>query len=158
MVVGAFGEGILKEGREIDRKKLGQIVFSDRAALDRLNNMMHPWMYEKVMRLLEECRAKGVPVVVVEIPLLVEVPLRMRVGQPTLSDEVDEVWVTVASEEAMLKRLEEKGIDREQALRRIRSQASSEERQGYGDVLIDTDRSLEEVEAEVRRVWKERLQ
>ena len=153
-VVAAFGNEILKPDREVDRKKLGGIVFASPRALDRLDRIMHPWMYERVKAGLEEYRRQGgVDVVALEMPLLVEVPLYMRPGQPSLTDEVDEVWVTVAPESTVVKRLEEKGMSREEALARIRSQISSEERLKHADVVIDTDCSLEELESKVRELW-----
>lgn len=152
-VVAVFGEGILGPDREIDRRKLGAIVFGDARARDRLDRIMHPWMYEAVRARLEEYRRQGVAVVVLEIPLLVEVPLYMRAHQPSLTDEVDEVWVTVALEATVIRRLEEKGLAREEALARIRSQISSEERLKHADVVIDTDCSLEELRTRVRELW-----
>ncbi len=156
-VVAAFGEEVLKPDREVDRKKLGGVVFSSPQALERLNHIMHPWMYDAVKARLEECRRRGVKVVVLEIPLLVEVPLYMRAGQPSLTDEVDEVWVAVAPESTVLRRLKEKGVSRQEALARIRSQISSGERIKHADIVIDTNCSLEELREKVGELWK-RLQ
>jgi dephospho-CoA kinase len=154
-IVAAFGSEILTPGREIDRPKLGQIVFGNPEALARLNNIMHPWVYRVVRTKLEDYRRWGVKVVVLELPLLVEVPLSLRVGQPSLSDEVDEVWVTVAPEVTVLKRLKERsGMSEEQTLARIRSQLASEERTRHADVIIDTDCSLNELKTRVRELWQ----
>lgn len=153
-VVAAFGNDILAPDGNIDRKKLGDIVFSNPEALARLNNIMHPWMYETVKAKLEEYRQQGMGVVVLEAPLLIEVPLSLKAGEPSLLDEVDEVWVTVAPEFTVFKRLKEKsGLSEEQALARIRSQLSSEERIKHANVVIDTDCSLEELKQKVRALW-----
>ena len=153
-IVAAFGTGILTPDREIDRKKLGKIVFGNPEALARLNNIMHPWMYETVKAQLGEYRRQRVGVVVLELPLLVEVPLSLRAGEPSLSDEVDEVWVAVAPESVVLRRLKDKlGLSEPEALARIRSQLSSEERTRHADVVIDTDCSLDELKARVRELW-----
>lgn len=154
-VVAAFGNGIVAPNGEIDRKKLGEIVFGSAEALARLNNIMRPWMHETVKAQLEEYRRQGIRVVVMEVPLLVEVPLSMRAGEPSLSDEMDEVWVTVAPESTVLKRLREKsGMSEEQALARIRSQLTSEERIKHADVVIDTDCSLKELKEKVKALWQ----
>ena len=154
-VVVAFGTGIRTTNREIDRQKLGKIVFGNPEALDQLNNIMHPWMYQKVKAQLGKYRRRGVSVVVLELPLLVEVPLSLRAGEPSLSDEVDEVWVTVAPEATVLRRLKERGgMPEEQIRSRIRSQLSSEERTKQADLIIDTDCSLDELEARVRELWR----
>jgi dephospho-CoA kinase len=153
-IVAAFGAEIITPSREIDRKKLGQIVFGNPEALTRLNNLMHPWVYQTVRARLGEYRRRGVKVVVLELPLLVEVPLSLKAGQPSLSDEVDEVWVTVAPEPVVLKRLKSKsGLSEAEALARIRSQLPSEERLKHADVVIDTDCSLEELEKRVKELW-----
>lgn len=153
-VVATFGDRVLKPNREIDRRGLGKIVFADAEALARLNNIMHPYIYKTVKAKLDDYRRKGVGVVVLEVPLLIEVPLSMRAGEPSLSDEVDEVWVTVAPESAVLKRTKEKsGMSREQTLARIRAQLTSEERTKHADVVIDTDCSLKELKEKVKELW-----
>lgn len=153
-VVAAFGTEILTPNGEIDRKKLGGIVFGNPNALARLNNIMHPWMHEVVKAQLKEYRRQGVKVVVMEVPLLIEVPLFMRAGEPSLSDEVDEVWVTVAPESTVLRRLKEKsGMSEEQTLARIRSQLPSEERIKHADLVINTDCSLDELKTRVKELW-----
>ena len=154
-IVAAFGTEILTPSGEIDRKKLGKIVFVNPEALARLNNIMQPWMYEAVKARIEDYRRRGVGVVVLELPLLVEVPLSMRVGQPTLSDELDEVWVTVAPEAVVLRRLKDKsGLSQAQSQARIRSQLPSKERLKHADVVIDTDCSLDELKAKVAKLWQ----
>jgi len=153
-VVTVFGNEIVKPNGGIDRKRLGEIVFASPEALARLNNIMHPHIYNMVKAQLEEYRRRGVGVVVLEAPLLIDVPLSLGAGEPSLLDEVDEVWVTVAPEFTVFKRLKEKsGLSEEQALARIHSQLPSEERIKHADVVIDTDCSLEELKQKVRALW-----
>ena len=148
-VVAAFGRQVLTPGGDIDRKKLGEIVFGNSELLSRLNEIMHPRMYDMVKAQLEGYRWRGVRVVVLEAPLLLEA------GWTSL---VDEVWVTVASESTILRRLQEKaGLSQMEALARIRSQLSSGERVKRADVVINTDCSLEEVNTKVKELWQ-RLQ
>jgi len=148
-VVAAFGRQILTPSGDIDRKKLGEIVFGNAELLRRLNQIMHPRMYDMVKVQLEEYRRQGVEVVVLEAPLLLEA------GWTSL---VDEVWVTVATEDTVLKRLQEKvGLSKEDSLARIRSQLPSEERVKRADVVINTDCSLDEVKATAKKLW-DRLQ
>jgi len=148
-VIDAFGTGILKDNEEIDRQKLGDIVFNDPESLARLNRIVHPQIGRLVMEELEKLRSKGVDVVVIEAILLIEA---------RWTNIVDEVWVTVAPEETVLKRLQNRsGLSEEQARARIRAQLSSEERAKYGDVVINTDCDLSEVRATVDELWQ-RLQ
>lgn len=147
-VVAAFGRQILTPSGEIDRKKLGWIVFGNPEALARLNQIMHPWIYALVKAEIEEYRRQGVKVVVLEAPLLLEA------GRPSLVDEVDEVWVTAAPESTVLKRLKKVGLSEQESLARIRSQLSSEERVRHADVVIDTDCSLDELKQKVKELWQ----
>ena len=144
-VVAAFGRQILKPGGEIDRHKLGETVFGNPHLLSRLNQIMHPGMYEMVKAQLEEYRQQGVKVVL-EAPLLLEA---------NWTSLVDEVWVTVASESTVLRRLKEKSeLSETQSLARIRSQLPSEERIKWADVVINTDCSLDELRAKVTELWQ----
>jgi len=145
-VVAAFGRQILAPDGNIDRKKLGEIVFGNPESLSRLNQIMHPRMYALVKAQLEEYRRQGTRVVVLEVPLLLEA------GWTSL---VDEVWVTTAPEATVLKRLEERiGLSQAESLTRIRSQLSSEERIRHDDVVINTDCDLDELKSKVKELWQ----
>ena len=145
-VVAAFGRQILTPGGDVNRKKLGEVVFGNPESLVRLNQIVHPQIGKVVKAQLEEYRRQGVRVVVLEIPLLVET------GGTSL---VDEVWVTIASESAVLRRLKERSeLSRQQSLARIRSQISNEERVKHADVVIKNDGSLDELKAKVKKLWQ----
>jgi len=145
-VVAAFGRQILTPSGEIDRKKLGKIVFSKPESLSRLNQIMHPRMYDMVKAQIEEYRRQEVAVVVLEAVVLIEA---------NWTSLVDEVWVTVAPQAMVLKRLkEQRGLEEEQTLARIRSQLSSEERIKHADVVINNDGNLDEVKAKVKELWE----
>jgi len=151
-VVAAFGPEILTSNGEVDRKKLGEIVFANPQALARLNEIMHPRIYDMVKAEIEKYRRQGVGVVVLEAPLLLEASGR------SLVDEVDEVWVTVAPESTVLKRLKKKlGLSEPESLARVRSQLSSEEKIKQADVVIDTNCSLNELRAKVKELWQKLL-
>ena len=145
-LVAAFGEQILASDGTIDRKKLGGIVFSDPESLKRLNQIVHPRMFEMMKERIEGYRRQGVKVVVMEAAILLEAkwtPL------------VDEVWVTVASESAVVERAKERtGLPEEQILARIRSQLSVEERTKHADVVIRNDGNLEELKTKVKELWE----
>ena len=145
-VVAAFGRQVLTPGGNIDRAKLGEIVFGKPESLSRLNQIMHPRMFNMVKAQLEEYQRQGVDVVVLEAPLLIEA------GWTSL---VDEVWVTVASESTVLRRLKERiGLSQSESLARIYSQLSSEERTKHADVIINNDGNLDELKARVGELWR----
>ena len=145
-LVAAFGQGILSPDSQIDRAKLGQIVFGNPQALKQLNNIMHPLMYKLAAERIDRLRKQGVSLVVLEAALLIEadwIPL------------VDQVWVTVASEETVVERLgKNKGIASEDVRSRIRSQLSATERIKYARVVLYTDCSLERLRTRVRLHWQ----
>lgn len=145
-VVSAFGKQIVAPDGEIDRKKLGEIVFGSPQARLKLEQIMHPAINEIVKARIEEYRRQGITTVVLEVPLLVEA------GWTSF---VDEVWVTTAPESVILKRLEERsGMTADESRARIRSQLPSEERLQHADVVIDTDCTLNELKARISQLWQ----
>ncbi|KPJ53054.1 MAG: hypothetical protein AMJ37_01915 [Dehalococcoidia bacterium DG_18] len=145
-LVDAFGKSILKQNMEIDRKKLGEIVFNDPRALARLNEIVHPKMHTMMKEEINRLRGEGVGMVVLEAAVLIEA---------NWTDLVDEVWVAVAPEEVAVKRLQNRGgLSEEQARARIRSQLSHEERARHADVIIDTDCEISQVRARVAELWQ----
>ena len=146
-VIATFGKQILTPGGEIDRKKLGSIVFSQPEALLRLNRIMHPRMRDMIEAQIEKYRQQGVDVVVLEAAILIE-------AESDWISLVDEIWVTVASEAAVVKRLkQQRELDEKQTLARIRSQLSTEERIKHADVVIHNDGKFDEVKAKVKELW-----
>jgi len=147
-IVAAFGKSILKPNGEIDRNKLGKLVFADAAALSKLNRIIHPQIYEMVKRKIDEYRQADTRIVVVEAALLIEA------DWTSLIDLVDQVWVTTAPEAAIVRRLKnERGLKEEQVLARLQAQMSPEEKAKRADVVINTDCSLDELRTRVTELW-----
>ena len=145
-LVAAFGEGIVAPDGTIDRKNLGAIVFSDPEELARLNQIVHPRMFDMMKARIEQHREQGVAIVVLEAAILLEA---------NWTPLVDEVWVTVASELVVVRRtMERTGLPEEQIRARIGSQLSNEERTKQAKVVIRNDGSLQELEARVHELWQ----
>ena len=149
-VVDAFGTDILQPNEEVDRRKLGAVVFSDPKELARLNSIMHPRMYTMLEVQLNEMRESGVEVAVVEAAILIEAkwtPL------------VDEVWVTVASEDTVVLRVQQRNnLAEEEIRRRIRSQLSNEERSEHANVVIENNAGMQELQDKVKDLWNNHVQ
>jgi len=149
-VVDAFGTDILQPNEEVDRRKLGAVVFSDPKELARLNSIMHPRMYTMLEVQLNEMRESGVEVAVVEAAILIEAkwtPL------------VDEVWVTVASEDTVVLRVQQRNnLAEEEIRRRIRSQLSNEERSEHANVVIENNAGMQELQDKVNDLWNNHVQ
>ena len=147
-VVAAFGGDILDSDDQIVRSKLGAIVFSDPAQLQKLNSIVHPRIYDMISDRIESLSGNGVEVAVVEAALLIEAkwtPL------------ADEVWVVTTPRETVLSRLSARGMTAERAESIIESQMPQDEREAHADVIIDNDSRLQELEESVRDMWESRI-
>ena len=145
-VVKAFGDGVLLPDGEIDRKKLGGIVFNDPEELTKLNRIMHPRMGQMVANMIKE---EDADVVVVEAALLLEA------GWDKL---VDEVWCTEAAAEIVINRLKARsGLSRDEAQKRINAQMSTKERKLRSQVMIENNGDLAELTKVVGQIWESRV-
>ena len=145
-VVKEFGDGVLLPDEEIDRKKLGSIVFNDPVQLAKLNEIMHPRMGQMVANIIEGLDAE---VVVVEAALLLEA------GWDAL---VDEVWCTGASEDIVIDRLGSRnGLNKEEAQKRINAQMSVDERKSRSQVMIENNGDLAQLTTVIEQIWENRV-
>ncbi len=151
-VVATFGEGILAGDGAIDRRKLGPIVFSDPAQLEKLNAISHPRMAQRMGAEIDQLRAgplaRRPPVIVLDAAILLEA------GWDALCDEV---WVVVAEPETALARLMARdGLGRAEATARLNAQMSNPARMARAGQVIHNDGSLEELRAQVKKLWQAR--
>ena len=148
-VVDTFGKEILQPSGEIDRQKLGAVVFSDPQQLEKLNAIMHPRMAGMVADRIQVLRDQGVSTVVVEAALLFEA------GWDSL---VDEVWTTDSSVESVVERLQARnGMDEKEAHRRIGSQMDRAERIERSDLVVDNSGDVSALEQTVSALWDNRV-
>ena len=153
-VVEEFGEEVLTESGDVDRAKLGEIVFKDRRALRRLNAIVHPRTRLLIEERMHQLRARCVGTVVIEVPLLAEA-IRQDAGW---TSTLDEVWVTVAPAAMVVERLRDRdGLDEEAVKARVRSQVAQQERLSYADAVIDNRGSLAELRQQVQALWRQRI-
>ncbi len=137
-VVAHFGPDILAPDDTIDRRALGAIVFSDPAALRRLEALVHPSTIAEIERRIV---VSGAPVVVVEAIKLLE---------SGMAETYDAIWVATCAEEEQVARLQaSRGLERTEALRRIRAQPPQVEKLARADVIIHTDGPKEATRAQV---------
>jgi len=142
-VVEAFGKWLLAPDGEIERAKLGNLAFRDRAAMTQLEGIIHPLVMQATDLLI---RRAIQPVVVVEAIKLLESPLR---------GACDSIWVTNAPEEVQVERLMRKrGLPRERALNRIRMQAPQSEKVAAAQVVIRNIGSYDDLWKQVSAEWK----
>jgi len=131
-LIETFGQGILDKNGAVDRRKLGEIVFSDKNKLEELNKIVHPPLKEAIISATEKqknLRTEELIVINAALP-----PLFERI--------VDRVWVILASREIRLKRVKNKKI--------IDVQASEEDYRKIADVIIENEGTIEELNAKVQ--------
>jgi dephospho-CoA kinase len=141
-VIEAFGKYLLKENSEIDRKKLGQIVFSDTNALSILESIVHPLVRQAVEHLVRKSHHR---VIVIEAIKLLESPLKQT---------CDVIWVVTAGESTQLQRLQQNGMALDQAKQRMASQSSQATKAAAADTVIENSGSISETWEQVKRAWK----
>ncbi|WP_173434326.1 dephospho-CoA kinase [Allosalinactinospora lopnorensis] len=144
-VVEEFGAVVLTPEGELDRPKLGEIVFADEARLARLNAIVHPRVGERTEELMS--RAPQDAIVVYDVPLLVE---------NDLGSLYDLVIVVDAPEEAQIERvMANRAMTEDQARARVKAQAGREQRRAAAHIVIDNSGGLDELDRRVDQVWDE---
>ncbi|MGI6344474.1 MAG: dephospho-CoA kinase [Bacillota bacterium] len=147
-IVHEFGSDILQPDGEIDRRRLGQLIFADAERRRRLNEITHPAVIRRIEEIVNTLEESGhQQPVILDIPLLIEANLQHL---------VDQVWLVTVRPDTQLKRLMERnGYGESEAQRRIAAQMPLEEKAQYADRIIDNEDSLAETRAQVERLWAE---
>lgn len=144
-VVEAFGPEILTPDGELDRPKMGALVFGDEAQRRRLEAIVHPLVFERYAELEAAAPADGI--VVHDIPLLVE---------SGRAAEFDVVIVVDAPAELQVERMvRDRGWTEEEARSRIAAQATRDERRAVATYVIDNTGTHEDLRAQVTEVFAE---
>ncbi|HEX9693933.1 MAG TPA: dephospho-CoA kinase [Actinomycetota bacterium] len=145
-VVERFGPNVLAPGGGLDREALASIVFSDPAARSDLEGIVHPEVRRMFAEGCEEYRDSD-RVVVFSAPLLVET------GMHTAFDLLIVVSAPVATQIERLMR--GRGMAERDVQARIAAQLPLEAKAEVADVLVDNEGTLEDLEGEVERVWRD---
>lgn len=144
-VVEAFGADILTADGELDRPKLGALVFADPEQLARLNAIVHPLVAAESAKQVADAEANGAQVLIADVPLLVENNLQAL---------YDMVVVVAASPQTQLDRLTtNRGMTREDAQARIDAQAPLADKLAAATYVIDNDGPREALAPHVDAVW-----
>ncbi|WP_285116595.1 dephospho-CoA kinase [Leifsonia sp. fls2-241-R2A-40a] len=142
-----FGDGVIAADGSLDRPALGAIVFGDPEALQALNGITHPAVLAaSTERFRAAAEADPEAIVVYDVPLLVE---------SANEYPFDRVVVAHAPAETRIHRLVTlRGMDAAEAERRIRSQATDEQRLAVADDVIDTGGTLQQTLDQVDSLWE----
>ena len=141
-----LGSEILQENGELDRKKLGQLIFSSKDMLEKSSRLQNGIIREELARRRDEL-AKTQDVFFMDIPLLIE---------HDYMDWFDDIWLVHLDEKTQLERLVMRNhFSKEEAKKRIASQMSTEAKKPYADKLLDNSGDLTELKAQIHQLLQE---
>lgn len=143
-IVREFGPAVVRNG-EIDRAMLGDLVFKDRRARERLNAIVHPQVREWMADRTAEAARRGAEIVIQDVPLLFENGLQALYSATVL------IYAPPATQLARLTEL--RGLSLARANGMIASQMGIDEKRGLADFVIDNSGDLEDTRRQVAQVW-----
>jgi len=135
-----FGGGVFR-GPELDRKELAKRIFASESLRRRLEQILHPLVYEKI----KEFQARNP-----EKMIIAEIPLLFETGK---HKDFDFVILVACPEDLAIKRLEKRGFTRYEALERLRAQIPLEEKMKHADFIVDNSGSVDETKRQVKKIW-----
>lgn len=131
-----FEEEVFLSNGEINRQLLASIVFHDEEQRQKLNQLLHPIIFEEVNKAIRAYEKQGASMVVIDMPLLFETGY---------DRQVEEVIVVYVPEAIQLERfMRRNGFSYEEAIARVKTQLSIEEKKKRATTVIDNSRSLQE--------------
>ena len=146
-IVRAFGTEVLQQDGTLNRKRIGEIVFSDPEKLSMLNSITHKEIYKVILERLESLKETGKALVFLDVALLFET------GFDQLTDWV---WVVDAPDAVRVERIQKRdGLKEEEILKRIQSQMSRELRNKKGNLVLDNSKSREELKDQILQELKQ---
>lgn len=150
-IVEEFGDGILLDDKTIDRKALGNIIFSDARLREKLNSITHPYICESIKFNIDRICKSG-SIVFVDIPLLFE-QFDVWKNHDIIFDEILLVYI---DEDTQIERLIKRdGISEEEALKKIRSQMSIYEKRTRSSKTIDNSGDIENLNKQIDKLLLE---
>lgn len=146
-IIEFFGQEVVTDDGQLDRKRLGAIIFSEPGKRRQLEDILHPEIRKRADECIVQAAEEGHQRLIYMAPLLIEAGA---------TDRVDTVWVVTARPEIQLERLMRRdGISREQAERIIDSQMPLSEKERCGSVVIDNSGTEAQTRKILEAVWAE---
>jgi len=139
-IIKAFGSKVLNRGGVVNRRKLAAKVFSTPDALKKLNRITHPEMRKIITSEIKLAKLSKIKYVVVNAALLEEMKLL---------SSVDRVIAVLSDKKNRIKRMLRTGLSRKEALARIKSQRSDKSYRKTADVVIDNNRTMDDLKKKV---------
>ncbi|MFP4017090.1 MAG: dephospho-CoA kinase [Halanaerobiales bacterium] len=145
-IIENFGTQVLNENGEVNRSRLGEIVFNDPEKRKRLENITHPVIISRIHKKIKEYEKQN-RIIVLDAPLLFKV---------NLDRIVDQTWVVYVDRETQIKRLMARStLNYEDARARVESQLSLEKKKAMADVVINNMHSIAQLKTDVIQRWRD---
>ncbi len=142
----AFGDDVFTAEGTLDRRKMADLVFADEEKRQKLNAIIHPFIWHRTQEELLKAQESGAEVAVLDMPLLLEIGWYLR---------AESVWVVYVPLEMQIQRVMGRdGFTREEVLSRIGKQMLTANKLNYADVVIDNSGTIEETRAQVDEALK----
>jgi dephospho-CoA kinase len=146
-IIKSFGLIILKPDYSINRVKLSEIVFSNQAALTKLNRIVHPELIRQIKRLIKNSKKR---IIILDAALIIEAGLTKMVDKL--------VVVTAKTKQQILRSQRKLGLSKKQVILRMKSQISQKAKLRFADFIIDNSSQLIKTQKQVskirRQLWK----
>ncbi|WAC07062.1 MAG: dephospho-CoA kinase [Thermodesulfobacteriota bacterium] len=147
-VVHIFGKEVLNEDQTLNRKKVGDIVFSDAEKRKKLEDIIHPEIAkERLIKINEIAKKNDRAIVIIDVPLLIET---------NKQDTVDKVVLVYTSPQGQVERMVKRdGFSLEEANNRLAAQMPIEKKKKFAHFIITNDGPCEKIQKEVKKIFRE---
>jgi dephospho-CoA kinase len=145
-IIAEFGREVLLANEEIDRPKLGSIIFNNAEKRQLLNEIVHPEVRKRMTNQIETAVQAGEKVIVLDIPLLFESKLTYMVGKTLL--------VYVDKDIQLQRLMERNNLSSEEAEARVKSQMPLSDKVKLADAVIDNNGSIDETKQQLSEILK----
>lgn len=149
-IVEEFGKIVLKDNGELDRQVLGDIVFADEKELEKLNNIIHSYIYRQIKLSIDKL-SQDTKTIFIDIPLLFEVYDELK----EYNILFNEIWLVYADIDTQIQRIIKRdNISTENAIARINTQMNIEEKKSLASEILHNSGTLEELEKQIDKLLK----
>lgn len=143
-----FGSKAINADRSLNRKYMADVVFKDNRKLDQLSSIIHKHVFIVMDKVLEEQKKLKTKLVVLDVPIPVN---------KGFVDHCDQIWAVTCEDHIRLQRLLDRGMSKEDALRRIAVQMTNDEYVALGDHVIDNSGTVDELNGKIEDLIKSEL-
>ena len=146
-IASVFGNKVVSSNGSLNRRVMSDIAFGDKKKLDDLSTIIHKHVFEQIDEVLAKEKEKGSKCVVLDVPIPVN----------KFRELCDQIWVVTCDKDVRLSRLQKRGMDKEEAERRIAVQMTDDEYCELGDHSIDNSWDIEDLKDKVEVLIREQL-